>query len=126
MIALPHTADEFYSARDNRTNMYFGIAPQYTTARALVTADDGYLSTLAGQVCLLVSVNLLSRWCRHVQVEVDDVRRLDALGGSISWQKRLRRRAMPTLTARSVSTVTASVTCICTSATLRPRVPPST
>lgn len=81
MIALPQSPDEFYSARDNRTNMYFGIAPQYTTAKALVTADDGYLSSLAGQVALMVSVNLLSRWCRHVQVEVADVRRFDALGG---------------------------------------------
>lgn len=81
MITLPQTAEVFYAARDNRTNMYFGIAPQYTTAKTLVTVDDAYLSTLAGQVAFLVSVNLLSRWCRHVQVECADVARLDALGG---------------------------------------------
>ena len=76
MTELPTTAAEFYAARDNRTNAYTGVAPRYTTTKVLVTANADYLRTVAGQVALLVSANLLSRWCRHVSLELEDVRQI--------------------------------------------------
>lgn len=81
MIAMPHSAEDFYAARDNRTNRYSGVAPQYTTVKVLVTAESAHLNALAGQVALLVSLNLLSRWCRQVWLEFEDVPRLATLGG---------------------------------------------
>ena len=69
---FPETSEEFYRLRDDRTNRA-GVAPTYATRSVAITADKGILSTDAGQVLFLSSCNLLSRWCRHVFICVDDV-----------------------------------------------------
>ena len=81
MTEIPASAADFYAARDNRTNAYQGVAPGYTTAKVVVTADTDYLRTVSGQVALLVSTNLLSRWCRHVSLQVEDVPQIESPQG---------------------------------------------
>jgi hypothetical protein len=69
---FPATAAEFYARRDDRTNRYVG-KPTYALKSVMVTADDDALETISGQVLLLVSCNLLSRWCRAAYIDVRDV-----------------------------------------------------
>jgi hypothetical protein len=71
---------EFYARRDHRTNMYSGIKPAYTSKRVLMTGDETALRTYAGQVAACVSANLLSRWCRGVDVAIGDIELHPLLG----------------------------------------------
>src|SRR5687767_14547669 len=70
--AFPTTAEEFYRLRDDRTNLYSGVEGDYHAKAVRVTAHPAALSCLAGQVMLMVSVNLLARWCRRVVLTMDD------------------------------------------------------
>jgi hypothetical protein len=70
--AFPTTAEEFYRLRDDRTNLYSGVDGDYHNRTVRVTAQPAALRSLAGQVMLVVSVNLLARWCRRVMLIVED------------------------------------------------------
>lgn len=70
--AFPTTAEEFYRLRDDRTNLYSGVGGDYLAKAVRVTAHPAALRSLAGQVMLIVSVNLLARWCRRVVLAMDD------------------------------------------------------
>jgi hypothetical protein len=69
---FPSTAEEFYRLRDDRTNLYSGVVGDYHAKAVRVTAHPGVLRSLAGQVMLIVSVNLLARWCRRVVLAMED------------------------------------------------------
>jgi hypothetical protein len=43
-MIFPATAADFYAARDDRTDVYSGVEPQYTRARTLVTGEAAYLA----------------------------------------------------------------------------------
>jgi hypothetical protein len=70
--AFPTTAEEFYRLRDDRTNLYSGVQRDYHAKAVRVTAHPADLRSLASQVMLVVSVNLLARWCRRVVLAVED------------------------------------------------------
>ncbi len=63
------TAEEFYRLRDDRTNRCTDRRG-YQRAPCTVYLSPSVSNTLAGQVMLLASANLLSRWCRHVTLVV--------------------------------------------------------
>jgi hypothetical protein len=67
MNQFPATAEEFYTLRDDRTNRCVATR-RYQAARCLVTIDEALLNTFTGQVMLVTTCNLLSRWCRSVRV----------------------------------------------------------
>jgi hypothetical protein len=69
---FPVTAQQFYLARDHRTSLYVEHSTAYQTVGVRVTADEGVARTVAGQVALLVSCNLLARWCRRVHLDFED------------------------------------------------------
>jgi hypothetical protein len=64
---FPTTADEFYARRDDRTNRCVAER-SYQSVGCLVTVTPDALKTLTGQVLLITSCNLLSRWCRCVEL----------------------------------------------------------
>jgi hypothetical protein len=64
---FPESASEFYRLRDDRTNQYVKN-PEYSLATCVVSIDSTSIQSLAGQTMLAVACNLLSRWCRHVEV----------------------------------------------------------
>lgn len=68
--AFPQRAAEFYARRDHRTNLYELTTPAYTGARVLVTIEATELQSLAGQLMLTITANLLSRWCRDVVLDL--------------------------------------------------------
>ncbi len=70
---FPSTAAEFYSLRDHRTDLYTSVIPAYTARSVRVTINPGAVQTCPGQVLLIITANLLSRWCRRVDLEVPDV-----------------------------------------------------
>lgn len=71
MPDFPKSAEAFYEQRDHRTNIYVGSL-DYRHARVSVTIDDELLLSMPGQVALLTVCNLLSRWCRNVEIEIED------------------------------------------------------
>jgi hypothetical protein len=70
---FPETASQFYALRDNRTSTYDAMATGYWERRVFVDVTPGVASSFAGQVMLVVSANLLARWCRDVSMRVPDV-----------------------------------------------------
>jgi len=60
-------AEEFYRLRDDRTNSCVGKFG-YQSVRCFVTVDLQLLGTLQGQVMVVATCNLLSRWCRTVEL----------------------------------------------------------
>jgi hypothetical protein len=67
MSDFPAIADEFYTLRDDRTNLCIATR-DYQQARCAVYLAPEQAATFAGQTMLLVAANLLSRWCRHVAI----------------------------------------------------------
>lgn len=72
MTSFPTSREEFYRLRDDRTDRYV-TSRDYQNARCLVTIDKDFATTFAGQVTLLTTCNLLSRWCRSVLITVSPV-----------------------------------------------------
>jgi hypothetical protein len=70
---FPETAAQFYALRDNRTSTYDPTATGYWKRRVFVDVAPQVASSFAGQVMLVVSANLLARWCREVCIRVPDV-----------------------------------------------------
>src|SRR6266705_3461248 len=70
---FPSTAAEFYRLRDHRTDLYDGVVPAYTERAVRVTIDRDTVQTYLGQMMLIITANLLSRWCRRVDLQVPDV-----------------------------------------------------
>lgn len=70
MTFIPTTPEEFYRLRDDRTNRCLERSVHFHEADCLVSIDPALLETYTGQVMLLVSCNLLSRWCRRVTVVI--------------------------------------------------------
>ncbi len=70
---FPSTAAEFYGLRDHRTDLYDGVVPAYTERAVRVTIDRDTVQTYLGQMMLIITANLLSRWCRRVDLQVPDV-----------------------------------------------------
>ena len=66
---FPQTAAEFYARRDDRTNRCT-LRREYQHTRCLVTGDARFLNTRVGQTLFVTACNLLSRWCRHVELAV--------------------------------------------------------
>lgn len=66
MYQLP-PRDEFYWERDNRTDR---IAPNqdYRNFRVRLVASNASVCTYPGQVQLLTAANMLTRWCRYVEL----------------------------------------------------------
>lgn len=72
MSDFPKDSDEFYRLRDDRTNRY--VADRvYQTTRCVVSIDESFASTFTGQISLIATCNLLSRWCRNVFVVAPSV-----------------------------------------------------
>lgn len=61
------TAAEFYEQRDGRTNL---ASPNssYQRIPAALIVDPDWAATVPGQIAVLVSSNILARWCRTVTV----------------------------------------------------------
>jgi hypothetical protein len=83
-MTFPASADEFYRRRDDRTNRYISCR-DYQRAQCVVTIDSAAIHTQSGQTTLLVACNLLSRWCRHVEVVLapDDLDADSIRGGKL-------------------------------------------
>lgn len=68
-LGFPTSAEEFYALRDDRTNRYTENRT-YQKAQCAISADASALRDATGQIMLLVACNLLSRWCRHIDILV--------------------------------------------------------
>lgn len=66
-MEFPTTPEEFYKLRDDRTQRYVGKR-DYQLVRCVVTIDSELTKRFKGQVMLAVTCNLLSRWCRFVEI----------------------------------------------------------
>ncbi len=66
-LVFPESQEEFYRRRDDRTNRCV-TTREYQFARCTVTIDSPAIKTPTGQTILVVACNLLSRWCRKVDV----------------------------------------------------------
>ena len=64
---FPENAAEFYARRDDRTNRCLGER-RYQTVGCLVSVAPEVLETPTGQALFITSCNLLSRWCRGVEL----------------------------------------------------------
>ncbi len=78
-IHFPTAANDFYRLRDDRTNRLVA-ARSYSEKMCRVTVDPEQLWTLSGQVMLLASCNLLSRWCRKIHLDFSDIAPHPSLG----------------------------------------------
>lgn len=67
MSTFPGSASEFYALRDDRTNR---CVDRHSYQQTQCTLHLGHRasSTRRGQVAFLAAANLLSRWCRHVEL----------------------------------------------------------
>lgn len=70
---FPESAAQFYALRDCRTNTYDPVATGYWNRRVFIDVAPKVAGSFAGQVMLVVSANLLARWCRNVSMRVPDV-----------------------------------------------------
>jgi hypothetical protein len=66
------SADDFYRARDSRTNMCVPNAP-YAHASIRVSIDEAEASHPDGQIAQLTLVNLMARWARRISFEIPNV-----------------------------------------------------
>src|SRR5579859_1891439 len=67
MTNFPTSAEVFYSLRDDRTNRC-NVDRAYQHVECTVFFSPAASTTAAAQAMLLVSANLLSRWCRKVNI----------------------------------------------------------
>ncbi|SDY62661.1 ThiF family adenylyltransferase [Halopenitus persicus] len=95
MTSLP-PPDEFYAARDDRTNR-ISDGTDYRDARILVAGERDVLSTYAGRVAARTTLNLLSRFARNVDVAFPSVPADDEL-----------EPAAPTLAEQSIKQMRAA------------------
>ncbi len=70
-MRFPTSPDEFYRLRDDRTNRIVSNA-SYQSTHCVVSAEPSVSYSLTGQVMLLATCNLLSRWCRYVTLAIAD------------------------------------------------------
>lgn len=63
--------EEFYRLRDDRTDRYVQER-SYRDAKCLLFANERVASSFAGQVMILTAANLLSRWCRRIDLYFPD------------------------------------------------------
>lgn len=82
MTTLP-PPDEFYAARDDRTNK-ISDGTDYRDAAILVAGERDVLSTYAGRVAARTTLNLLSRFARNVDVAFPSVPADDELAPTAS------------------------------------------
>jgi len=68
MIPFPESADQFYALRDDRTNSCSGVIRAYQETFCALCLSPSMADTASGQAMFLVAANLLSRWCRDVQL----------------------------------------------------------
>lgn len=66
-----NNSEDFYSQRDDRTNRCIEV-DGYQKVKCLVVADAATASSYSGQVMILTSINILSRWCRNIDIMVPD------------------------------------------------------
>jgi hypothetical protein len=71
-LDFPSSAGEFYRLRDDRTNRCVS-ATDYQAVGCSVTIDPDVAKTLAGQVMLVATCSLLSRWCRRIEIVLPDI-----------------------------------------------------
>lgn len=74
--SVPYSEAEFYRRRDDRTETVLEKVDgdqYYQNATLFVTADPNLAATYAGQICLLTTANMLSRFARDVDLCVPDV-----------------------------------------------------
>lgn len=67
MSALPTSAAEFYALRDDRTNRCAGQR-DYQSTTCVIRLAPRASATRSGQTAFLAAANLLSRWCRRVDL----------------------------------------------------------
>jgi hypothetical protein len=79
MRDFPTSAEEFYKLRDDRTNRC-SVDRKYQSTECVVYLSPAASSTGTAQTMLLVSANLLSRWCRKVTIVMLPVEMHAALG----------------------------------------------
>lgn len=90
MQEFPTEKEQFYRLRDDRTNRYI-VSRDYQNVACVVTIEPELMGEYAGQVCLLTTCNLLSRWCRRVCIVLSAN---PSLHTSISKQKINIREAL--------------------------------
>src|SRR6266404_8418480 len=66
-LIFPSNPEEFYRLRDDRTNRCVA-SRNYQSVGTTVSIDSGVVGTASGQAMVLTTCNLLSRWCREVDV----------------------------------------------------------
>lgn len=66
------TSEEFYRRRDDRTNRVTDNREYHNFHVRLVTAE-GALNSFSGQIQLILVANMLSRWCRRIDLAFPDV-----------------------------------------------------
>ncbi|MBI5021129.1 MAG: ThiF family adenylyltransferase [Ignavibacteriales bacterium] len=81
MTTFPTTAEQFYALRDDRTNRCV-TEREYQQTECVVIIDRPVVETWPGQITLLVSCELLSRWCRRVKIIMPTTPCHPNLGGS--------------------------------------------
>jgi hypothetical protein len=64
---LPMTAEEFYALRDDRTSRCTA-SRSYQEAKCTLWLTAEAATTFSGQIMFAVAANLLSRWCRKVDL----------------------------------------------------------
>lgn len=65
------TESEWYSRRNNRINNVEGINLNYKQELSVcIVAGNNCINTYSGQVMLLVTINLFSRWCNQLNVKM--------------------------------------------------------
>lgn len=69
--SFPELATAFYTKRDDRTNRCVSDRA-YQSVGCVVSADPTALETPTGQVLFVAACNLLSRWCRRVELLLTD------------------------------------------------------
>ncbi len=72
MIEFPINPEQFYRFRDDRTNRYINNCA-YQSVGCTVTVDPIVASSLILQTILIVTCNLLSRWCRTVTIVLPEI-----------------------------------------------------
>ena len=65
------TAQEFYSQRDDRTNRCIA-SNSYQQTNCLIISSEETAKSFAGQVMIMTTANLLSRWCRNIDLLTSD------------------------------------------------------
>jgi hypothetical protein len=81
MINNPYSAEEWYTLRDDRSNRLLDTSLESCkTFRVGIKVNHQIQTSFSMQVLLIMTVNILSRWCRNVIIEMPQVKNLTKIG----------------------------------------------